>query len=176
MTRESSREIWIGVLILALGVSIGGYFYSFGSEMVEKQYTGTGYTIAAHFNRSDGLATGGEVRLAGVSVGRVINKRLGSNYQVWTTLHIAAGIKIPDDSAAVIHSDGLLGPKFVELLPGGSDRLLTSGDVISYTQDSILIDDLLEHILIRAKARVASEREDTKATQKPCYKEQKLPQ
>ncbi len=171
MTRGSSREAWIGVLVLVLGISVGGYFYGPGSAGVEKQ--GAGYTIVAHFNRSDGLATGGEVRLAGVSVGRVINQRLGSNYQVWTTLHIAYGIKIPDDSAAVIHSDGLLGPKFIELIPGGSDRVLISGEVLHYTQDSILIDDLLERILIRARSRVIAGREGTQA--RPCHEEHELP-
>ena len=170
MTRGSSRETWMGVLVLVLGISIGGYFYGPGLTGIEKQ--GTGYTIVAHFNRSDGLATGGEVRLAGVSIGRVINQRLGSNYQVWTTLHIFAGIKIPDDSAAVIHSDGLLGPKFIEFIPGGSERALVPGDVIHYTQDSILIDDLLERILIRASARVTSRDESIQA--KPCYEEQEI--
>ena len=166
MTCGRSREAWIGVFVLVFALSVGGYFYGIGSAGVEKKYAG--YTLFAHFNRSDGLATGGEVRLAGVSVGRVINQRLGSNYQVWTTLHIAAGMQIPDDSAAVIHSDGLLGPKFIELIPGGSDRVLTSGEVLHYTQDSILIEDLLERILIRARMR------GTHVEQKPCYEEKKI--
>ncbi|VBB69674.1 ABC-type transport system involved in resistance to organic solvents, periplasmic component [invertebrate metagenome] len=149
MTR-GSREIWIGVLVLALGMGIGGYFYG-GLGSVRADKLGTGYTVVAHFNRSDGLATGGEVRLAGVSVGRILSQRLGSDYQVWTTLHIVAGVHIPDDSAAVIHSDGLLGPKFIELVPGGSHRMIPPGSVIRYTQDAIVIDDLLERILARAR-------------------------
>ncbi len=145
---DGGREAWIGGLVLAFGVSLVGYFY--GSEGL-KDKREAGYRVVAHFSRSDGLARGGEVRLAGVPVGQVVGQTLGENYQVRVTLHMAEGIGMPGDSVAVIHSDSLLGPKFIEILPGGSERMIPPDGSIRYTQDAVLIDDLLEHILARAR-------------------------
>lgn len=153
---RGDKEIWVGVLVLALSTGMVGYLYGADSTGVGRQAIGqeAGYTVVAYFNRSDGLTMGGEVRVAGIPVGQVIVQTLKKNYQVRTTLHIVSSIRIPDDSAAVIQSDSLLGPKFIELVPGGSERIIPPGGMIRYTQDAILIDDLLERILARARGRM----------------------
>ncbi|KAF0119311.1 MAG: ABC-type transport system involved in resistance to organic solvent periplasmic component [Rhodospirillaceae bacterium] len=150
MKDRMDREIWVGVLVLALGTGVMGGVYGFRAVEGEGN---DGYAVVARFNRSDGLVRGAEVRLAGVPVGRVRGHVLSEHYQVAVTLHMAAHIVLPEDSAAAIHSDGLLGPKFIEILPGGSERAIPPGGTMRYTQDAILLDDLLERILARVRMR-----------------------
>ena len=52
-------------------------------------------------------------------------------------------IKIPDDSQALISTEGLLGGTFLELVPGGSFDYLAPESVIMDTQGSVSIITLL---------------------------------
>jgi phospholipid/cholesterol/gamma-HCH transport system substrate-binding protein len=56
---------------------------------------------------------------------------------------VADGILIPDDSAAVISSEGLLGGNFVEVMPGGSPFYFGAGDEITDTQGAVSLISLL---------------------------------
>lgn len=141
------KEIGIGGavfvgLLLALG-------YSYGKT--DSSLTG-GYTVNATFNRVDGLSPGDDVQLAGIKVGSVTSMDLDENYRPVLTLHISEGIKMPTDTAVAIHTTGLFGSKYVVLDPGGSDDELKPGDRISYTQDAVLVDELLELIIAQGKA------------------------
>jgi phospholipid/cholesterol/gamma-HCH transport system substrate-binding protein len=59
------------------------------------------------------------------------------------------------DTAALIHTDGLLGSKYIELQPGGEDKLVKPGGAVIYTQDAVDIIDLLEKIVDQAKSKRA---------------------
>ena len=52
-------------------------------------------------------------------------------------------IQIPEDSALVISSEGLLGGNYVEVIPGASFDYLASGDEILDTQGSVSLISLL---------------------------------
>lgn len=47
-------------------------------------------------------------------------------------------------------------------MPGGDDEVLASGDVISYTQDALLIDELLEKVNEYMRQKKRKELEDEK--------------
>ena len=82
--------------------------------------------------------------MAGVTVGSV--KALDLNAETFradTTLAIADGIAVPDDTSVAIASEGLLGGNFVELVPGGSPFILEPGDEIVDTQSSVSLISLL---------------------------------
>lgn len=115
----------------------------------------SGYPLYAGFSRSDGLIEGAPVRLAGINVGVVGGLELQGGFQSRATLLIDDGIAVPSDTAAVIHTDGLFGAKYVELEPGGASDMLKTGDSISYTQDSLIVEDLLERLVAMAKAKQA---------------------
>lgn len=126
--------------------------YSYGSA---KLTTPAGYTVSAAFNHVDGLTEGDTVQLAGIAVGKVEMMGLDQNYRAVLTLRINPGIDIPTDTSVAIHTAGLFGVKYVVLDPGGSDENLKPGDRISYTQDSVLVDELLELIISLGKANRA---------------------
>ena len=96
---------------------------------------------------------GAEVRVAGLKVGHVAAQKLNEQYGVRMTLSFDKPLELSTDSSANIETDGLLGAKYVELSPGGDDENLTNGGEIIYTQDALLLDELLEKVndYMRAK-------------------------
>ena len=146
MIRES-KEIVVGLaLLIGLVAMIG---VSYGS----RGYGGTGYVLTGVFGRVDGLAVGDDVTISGVRVGAVEGMTLGPDYRALVMLRLDPGIQVPSDSDAAVHTDGLFGRKSVVLGPGGDTKMLAAGDRITYTQGSVLVDELLEQIIAEGKAR-----------------------
>lgn len=141
----------------AIGASVlGALLLALALNAVKDEGRGgaaSGYTVEAVFRRTDGLAVGAQVRMAGVPVGRVAEQVLDEHYRAHVTLAIEAGLDLPLDSSAVIETDGLLGGKYIELQPGAAEEMLPPGGTIEYTQDSVLIEDLLARIVAQAKAK-----------------------
>ncbi len=105
---------------------------------------GAAYEMTASFRSADGIAVGTDVRLAGVKVGAVTGIALNpETFRADTRFTVADGIALPEDTAAVIASEGLLGGNFLELRPGGSPFNLAPGAEILDTQGSVSLVTLL---------------------------------
>ena len=106
---------------------------------------GTGqYTVDAKFRSAEGITVGTDVRLAGVKIGSVSNLSLDpQTFQAKARLSIKPEYQMPEDSAAIISSEGLLGGSFVEILPGGSYELMEDGSEFSETQGAVSFISLL---------------------------------
>ena len=103
-----------------------------------------GYTLHAAFDHIDGMATGSDVRLAGVKIGTVLGAAIDPRtYLADVTLSVRADVKLPTDSSAEITSDGLLGGKYLALAPGGAEAMLPPGGTITVTQGSVSLEQLL---------------------------------
>jgi phospholipid/cholesterol/gamma-HCH transport system substrate-binding protein len=75
-------------------------------------------------------------------------------------------VRIPTDTSVSIQTDGLFGRKFVVLEPGGDDTMLADGGVITFTQDSLIVGELLDLIIAEGRAqRAANKPDQTDATQ-----------
>jgi phospholipid/cholesterol/gamma-HCH transport system substrate-binding protein len=109
-------------------------------------------TLTASFNRTDGIHIGSPVRVAGMTVGSVTAAHLDHARKAVLTFNFTQPVALPDDTAAVIETDGIFGSKYIELRPGGTDDMLKSGDAFIYTQDAVIIEDLVALIVQRAKA------------------------
>lgn len=151
MTRDN-REIVIGGGALVALALILVFLYA-GKEMTVKAAAG-GYILHAAFDRVDGLPPGAEVRLGGIRVGRVDSQALDGYYRAQTSLLIDAGVKLPLDTSAAIHTDGLFGSKYVVLEPGGDEQYLKDGGRIESTQGSLIVGQLLDLIIARGRARL----------------------
>lgn len=88
-------------------------------------------------------------------VGKVSTLDLGDHYTAVVMMRIDNPIKVPNDTSAAIHTDGLFGRKYITLEPGGDEEYLGTGDEITMTQDSVVVQDLLELIIGEAKAKRA---------------------
>ena len=58
-------------------------------------------------------------------------------------LSVQDSVQLPDDSAALVSSEGLLGGNFVELMPGGSPENYAAGSEIEDTQGAVSVISLM---------------------------------
>ena len=56
---------------------------------------------------------------------------------------IESRVKLPDDTEAVISSDGLFGGKYVRLEPGKSGKKIADGGELTNTKDVVSLEELL---------------------------------
>jgi phospholipid/cholesterol/gamma-HCH transport system substrate-binding protein len=104
----------------------------------------SGYSLRADFQRIDGINAGGDVRISGIKVGSVTSETLDpKTYLANVKMSIDPKVKLPDDTVAEIVSAGLLGDKYVSLVPGGSDKMIPAGGTIKYTQASVSLENLI---------------------------------
>ena len=92
-----------------------------------------GYKLYAEFSEIGGLKNGASVEIAGVEVGRVRNISL-SDYQAKIELQINSGVKIQEDTIAAVKTKGLLGEKYIQISPGGDEKIIPPGGKIRETQ------------------------------------------
>jgi phospholipid/cholesterol/gamma-HCH transport system substrate-binding protein len=105
---------------------------------------GETYTLQARFNNVSGLNVGGPVRIAGVPVGKVEAINLDrERFQAIVTFRLRKEIQLDDDTIASVRTSGLIGDKFLALLPGGSGFVLAEGDVIIDTESTVDLESLI---------------------------------
>lgn len=140
MKGRSILEMLVGaaVLIVATG------FLAYAVTNTGRTTRTGGLALSAKFDRIDGLAPGADVRIAGVKVGSVTGQRIDPvTFLAILNLNVDSTLHIPEDSSAEITSEGLLGGKYVAIVPGGADKLLQSGGEITITQSSVSLEALL---------------------------------
>jgi len=137
--KRPELEVIVGLFIIA-GIICLGYI----SVKYAKMEIGgsVGYKLIAIFPTIGGLKNGALVEIAGVPIGRVNNIAL-ENYRAKVILNIYNDIKIQDDAIARIKTKGLLGEKYVDIVPGGSDINLNDGEKIQDTQPPVDIEELI---------------------------------
>ena len=138
---QNVAEVVTGGAVIAVAAGFLVYASQFGgfdgSAASHAVYT-------ASFRSAEGVGVGTDVRLAGVKVGTVTSLDLDpATFRAAAAIAIDPGVVLPDDTAIVISSEGLLGGNFVELLPGGSPFNLDPGAEIVDTQGAVSIVQLL---------------------------------
>ncbi|MDA0963394.1 MAG: outer membrane lipid asymmetry maintenance protein MlaD [Proteobacteria bacterium] len=140
MSGHSTTEVLVGGVVLAGAIAFAVY----AGQATGLSAGPSGYVLNASFRSLDGVSVGTDVRLAGVKVGTVTGITLNpETYRADTHFSVAQGIEIPDDSAIVVSSEGLLGGNFVEIMPGGSPFYFAPGDEILDTQGAVSLISLL---------------------------------
>jgi len=94
------------------------------------------YEVRVLFRYASGIDVGAPVRLAGVQIGEVKRVRIIYDPQderpiVEVDLDVQQGVRIRQNAVVLINTLGILGEKYVEILPGTKDKpLVHAGDVI----------------------------------------------
>ena len=101
----------------------------------------------ATFNKVDGVSVGTDVVISGIKVGQVNQVFIKDNYPQ-ISMNINKNLKISDDSSVSIQTDGLFGKKFLLIEIGGNDVYLKNGEKFSFSEDSIVIEELLGKIIL----------------------------
>ncbi|MGJ8611858.1 MAG: MlaD family protein [Octadecabacter sp.] len=138
--RENTTEVVVGAAVLA--AALGFLWVLVGAAGIGSG--AAGIKLNANFRSVEGVNVGTDIRLAGVSVGVVSGLNLNlETYRADAVFTIDEGIAVPDDSAAVVASEGLLGGTYVELVPGGSFDMFVDGGLITDTQGAVSLIQLL---------------------------------
>ncbi len=145
-TKEEEKHLKVGIYT-ALVIALIACVYVMNKNSLAHKESGNYYSIDARFNRTDGLLVGDKVRMAGVDIGRVVNAKLDDHFKAILTLEVKEGINIPDDSSASIVSSSIMGEKYIEIEPGGSMDYIPQGGEFSYTQDAMVLEELVDRII-----------------------------
>ncbi|OIO38478.1 MAG: hypothetical protein AUJ72_02515 [Candidatus Omnitrophica bacterium CG1_02_46_14] len=129
--KKSNLELKVGIFVFfALAVLIM-FVFKAGDF-----YMKPGYSVRLIFDFVSGIDKGSVVRLAGVNVGEVSGIHIIRNAEGATQAELIAridqGVVIEEDSDVRINTLGLLGEKYVEILPGtAGNKTLTDGSLMS---------------------------------------------
>ena len=111
--KNLSAEAKVGLLVLGSSVILLWMTMMVGKFDLGKP---EGYKIAATFDTVSGLDLKAAVRMAGVQIGTVETVELEDS-KARVILRINPGVKIPRGTEAAVKTMGLLGDKYVDLVP-----------------------------------------------------------
>ena len=142
MTGNMIETVMGGVVLVVAALFL---FFAYSTSQVRAVQ---GYEVSAQFDSVSGIHDGTDVRIGGVKVGTVVSETLDPNtFLANVRISIENAYKLPDDTVAKIVSSGLLGDKFMALVPGGSEQTIPPGGRIKFTQSPISIEDLIGQLM-----------------------------
>lgn len=99
----------------------------------------SGYELVGSFQNIEGLTVGSEVRYRGFNVGKVMRiDPSPDDIQVYTL--IKRDIQIPADSYLRVGFDGLVGLKYLEIRPGKTTEVYTTGHMLEGRSTAGIVD------------------------------------
>ena len=141
---HTRTEIIVGLFVL-VGIACLGYLaIKLGKLEV---FGASGYTVTADFPSVAGLKVGDPVEIAGVRVGRVDGLGLSDDERARLILRLDNEVKLQEDVIASVRARGLIGDKFVLLMPGASEKIIPPGGKIRETESPPDIPDLIDKIV-----------------------------
>jgi phospholipid/cholesterol/gamma-HCH transport system substrate-binding protein len=139
--KKSDFEMAVGVFVLVGILCVGYLTIKLGKmEILGDNH----YELSARFDSVTGLKSGSEVEIAGVKVGQVERITLDiESMMAIAHLKIRKDIELSDDVIAAVKTAGLIGDKYISLIPGGSPDILQPGDTIIETESALDIEELV---------------------------------
>lgn len=111
-----------------------------------KFFRSGGKQIKAEFSNVSGLKSGAPVEIAGVQVGEVSKIAL-SGTSALLTLDIEDGVELRDDDIASIRTKGIIGDRYVKIIPGNSDKLIGAGQSIGDTESAVDLEEIIGKLI-----------------------------
>ena len=144
--RGNVIETVMGAVVLVVAALF--LFFAYKTSQLREV---SGYQVTADFERVDGIHQGSDVRISGIKIGSVVSEELDpKTFLAMLRMSIEPSVQLPDDTVAEIVSAGLLGDKYLSLVPGGSDKMLPPGGKIRYTQSSVSLEHLIGQMIFSA--------------------------
>jgi phospholipid/cholesterol/gamma-HCH transport system substrate-binding protein len=136
-------ETLLGAVVLI--VAVGFLAFAYSSSQVQQN---GGYELIARFDKVDGLERGSDVRISGIKIGAVVDQSLDpETYRAEVRFSLREDVRLPADTSAAVVSNGLLGGKYLALVPGGDIEMLEAGDEVTLTQSAVNLEDLIGHMI-----------------------------
>lgn len=138
--KKFDLELAVGVFLLIGMMSLAYISIKLGKLEV---IGNSGYTVYAEFVKSGGVKNGAVVEIAGVQIGKIKSIKLNGDYLAHVEMVINKDIKLQDDAIASIKTKGLIGEKYIEITPGGSDKGVSDGGKLRETESAVDIEELI---------------------------------
>ena len=150
--RMRTVEISVGAFVLAGALAL--VFLAVKVSGVNLTRGGDSYVVQARFDDVAGLRPRAKVSMAGVTVGRVARIEVDMEYgEAIVSLEIQGEPgSLSLDTGAQILTEGILGSRYVSLLPGADEETLADGDVIEDTQGALVLENLIGDLVTRLGA------------------------
>ncbi len=147
MSRDNGLELKVGSFVLLAILALTFFIISISDLSIFEK----GRHIHVIFGFASGLREAAPVRLAGVEVGLVRKLQVfvdgadGRKTKVRVNVWIKGNIAIPQDSKITINQLGILGEKYLEIIPGSSTDLIKN-DGVAIGHDPVPIERITEKI------------------------------
>ena len=107
------------------------------------------YDLNAKFLKVGGLIVGNDVKMSGVKIGVVNKVYLDNDFLANVEFKVFSNIKIPQESVVAISSDGILGNKYLSVIPQNrnSKDFFKQGDNFVDVVDFESIEDQVSKII-----------------------------
>ena len=147
MSRDNGLELKVGSFVLMAALALTFFIISISDLSIFEK----GRHIQVVFGFASGLREAAPVRLAGVEVGLVkklqvfVDDADGRKTKVKVSVWIKDDISIPADSKVTINQLGILGEKYLEIIPGLSADMIKDDSVI-VGKDPVPIERIAESV------------------------------
>ncbi|MBM93843.1 MAG: outer membrane lipid asymmetry maintenance protein MlaD [Legionellales bacterium] len=144
--RQRGLECFVGLFFILSLMALA--WVAFNASQLSGQHTEHAIKITADFDDVAGLRVRAPVKIAGVKVGEVGSISL-KHYRAHLVMHLnhAVGLHIPIDSEARILTEGLLGSKYISIVPGMSDEWIQAGGMIERTTAVMVLERLIGKVV-----------------------------
>ncbi|MGB1361579.1 MAG: MlaD family protein [Alphaproteobacteria bacterium] len=141
---RSIFETLLGALVIIVAIGFGSKLYQ-GFKVSDSNKS---YHVYALFNNSGGLQKGADVRIAGVTVGKVVKVSLDNEeYKAKIEMKISQDVELPADSVIEIASDGFIGGKYVRVQAGVSSEKIGDNTTAENSKDVVSIEQMLGKLI-----------------------------
>ena len=142
MKFKMTNETKTGLVVLIAGLLFGFMILKVGNFKLFQK----GFTIQTRLHFTEGVKKHAPVRLSGVDVGEVRDVRViyGDDTLVELDLWLQNGVKVRQDSYAVVTTLGLMGEKYVEIRAGTAGSPYAGPGGVIRGEDPVRLEDLVK--------------------------------
>ncbi|MBG0790671.1 MAG: outer membrane lipid asymmetry maintenance protein MlaD [Desulfovibrionaceae bacterium] len=102
------------------------------------------YVVKANFSDISGLKVNAPIQMFGVEIGFVNEIALDQKQGVaLVSMMVLKEVELTDDAIAAVKTNGLIGDKYIKIIPGGLGDPVKPGDTLFDTQPAIDLEDLI---------------------------------
>jgi phospholipid/cholesterol/gamma-HCH transport system substrate-binding protein len=139
--KRFSVETAVGVFMIAGFLSFAWLAVKLGDVNLFGEET---YAVKAQFVSVSGLKEGATVEIAGVTVGKVTKIDLDrGDYEAVVHMSIDRDVELQEDVIASIRTAGIIGDRYVSLMPGGAEEHIGPDGEIFETEPAINLEELV---------------------------------
>ncbi len=146
-SQEKNFELKVGLFVFIGIIMLFVIVFSIGKIYIFQP----GYKIRVLFNFAGGLSDAAPVRLAGVNAGEVDKIKIFYDddmmrTRVEVTAWIKKNVSIEKDAIVRVNTLGMLGEKYMEIIPGTREAGFIEENGILVGEDPIMMDELAEDL------------------------------